>query len=55
MEYEIEERPLQMGEDRPMHRPSGWPHLLRPTVPAARLRPETRDQAILIPEQEPIS
>lgn len=55
MEYEIEDRPLQMGEDRPAHRPLSWSYPSRPAVAAPRLRPEARDRAILIPEQEAIS
>jgi hypothetical protein len=54
MEYEMEDRPLQMGEDRHLHRPFGLVHPI-PPISFSRLRPETRDRAILIPEQEPIS
>jgi len=54
MEYEIEERPLQMGEDRLLRRPLAVSYPSRPG-PFPRLRPEAHDRAILIPEQEPIS
>ena len=54
MEYELEERPRQMGEDWNDEWPIAWLRPpLSPMLPARGLR--AQDCALLIPEQEPIS